>query len=32
MSTDTDSYAHVYDCSDSDDESSEEDPLDILIK
>jgi hypothetical protein len=32
MSTDTDSYAHLYDFSDSGDDSSEEDLLDVLLQ
>lgn len=32
MSTDTDSYAHLYEFSDSDDESSEENLLDVLLQ
>lgn len=33
MSTDTDSYAHIYDeVSDSDEESLEDDPLDVFLE
>lgn len=32
MSTDTGSYAHLYEYSESDDDSIEEDPLDLFVK
>lgn len=32
LSTDTDSYAHLYDCSESDEESNEDDELDLFMK
>ena len=32
MSTDTDSYAYLYDMSDSDLESTEDDLLDVLLQ
>lgn len=32
MNTNTDSYAHLYDIPDDDDEDSQEDPLDVILK